>query len=367
MRAVVAGSVIALGLQMVHGSSGLRAAEPDDSSLLLIESLPKIQSPSVQIEEPPPRILDVTPIELDRLPEPVHTAETAREGGLYGSVEYLLMRPRQRGLDYAIEDPTDDLVPEGRIRSLRYDIRSGFRVGLGYRLPSSGLEIGVFYTYLYSRGTDFTTAATDGLLYPTLTRPGLTDSATSAQAKARLAYNVYDLEFGRTLKIDEWMNLRLYTGLRYASIYQSLSATYQGRLADAAFAEVRSNFDGGGPIFGGETSLRLAGGLSVFGKANGGMIFGNLRPSLEETNNGGATIYSDLSARSRQIVPFVSLGFGLSWQYRGLTVRAGYETVNWFGLIQRPTLVDDFSEGKTILREHDLSLDGLFFQLGCAF
>ena len=70
---------------------------------------------------------------------------------------------------------------------------------------------------------------------------------------------------------------------------------------------------------------------------------------------------------SRQIVPFAGLGLGISYQYRGLTIRAGYEAINWFSLVERPTLSNDFSEGKLIPRQSDLSIDGFFLQAALTF
>ena len=40
------------------------------------------------------------------------------------SVDYLLVRPRRRADDFAIVDPLDNLTPEGRIRSVGYDLAS---------------------------------------------------------------------------------------------------------------------------------------------------------------------------------------------------------------------------------------------------
>lgn len=348
----------AIGLLFVFAACIAHGEQPSGRPATLPEN------ESVELYAP---IKDLTPVELTKPVEAVELPEAPKSGGLYGSAEFLLMRPRQRGLDYAIVDPKNDLVPQGNLQSARFEMNSGLRVGLGYRVPDSCWEVGFTYTYLHSQGHSGAAAPDGGLLYPELTRPGLTDSALTAIANARLGYNVFDLEFARTIDVDEWMQVRLFSGIRFASIQQTLSARYDGMLADSAFAQSRSNFDGAGPMFGAETRWRLRPGLSLFGRLSGGLIYGNVRSSLTETNNGGATLYADIADRNRQIVPVVGMGLGVAWEYRGLTFRAGYEAVNWFGLIERPTLTNDFSEGKLLPRLNDLSIDGFFLQLAFAY
>jgi hypothetical protein len=346
--------VMAIGLSIGLASANVRAQEPADRPT----KLPNVDRPVVK---------DVTPPELANLPEAPDLTAPPPVGGLYGSAEYLLMTPRQRNLDYAVVDPQNNLVPAGPIQSVAYHESSAFRVGIGYQFPSTGWDVGVEYTYLHGGGSSFANAPPGGLLYPELTRPGLTDSALAAIASAQLNYNVFDLEFGRTTDIDEWTQLRFFGGIRFASIYQTLNATYNGLLADTANVQSRSNFDGAGPLFGSEFRWKLGWGFSLFGRASGGLIYGNVRASLIETNNGGATTYADLSDRNRQMVPFAGVGLGVAWEYRGLTIRAGYEAVNWFSLIERPALIDSFSEGKLVPLQSDLSLDGFFLQMAFTF
>lgn len=337
------------------------------------QNLPLINLPGRTVSEEKPMLKDVTPPELAHPVEGngIHDKEEghadAHEGGIYGSLEFLLLRPRQRGLEYALIDPVDDIRPQGQLQSVRHDLRAGFRIGMGYRIPKSAWDVAFYYTYLHSRGDETAAAPAGGLLYPQLTRPGLIDSAQSASASSRINYNLYDIEFGKTLDIDEWTKIRLYSGIRLADINQSIGANYQGRLADNAFAESRSDFVGAGPILGTELRWNVGHGFALFGRGHGGLIFGRTRSSLVETNNGGATLNTDVDDVYRPVIPVIGLALGASWQYRGLTVSAGYQAINWFGLIQRPALVDDFSEGKLLPRSNDLSLDGFFFQLGFDF
>jgi hypothetical protein len=353
---------LAIGLAMALTTTSPGAAEP----LLL----PAVADEVKEAPAPPsvvnPPLKDVTPPELTTTLTPT-LVEPVRAGGLYGSAEFLLLRPHLSSQDYAIVDPTNDITPAGPLRSVNDSQRFGFQVEIGYRFPTSGWDASFTYLTFHSRGTDSATAPAGGLLYPELTRPGLTDTALNALANARLNYNTYDIALGKTFDIDPWTQFRMFGGVRFASIQQTVAGYYNGLLADDAYASSQSNFSGAGPIVGAEMRWKVFRGLSLFGKAEGGLIYGNTQATLFETNNAGGTLYTNVTDNYGSMVPTVGFSIGASWQYRGFTVSAGYQAVNWFGLIQRPALVDSFSEGKIVPQNTDFSLDGFFFRLAYAY
>ena len=243
----------------------------------------------------------------------------------------------------------------------------GVRASLGYRLPGLGWDVGFAYTY-FTATDEFGTAAPPGaLLYPTLTRAGLTNEAQAAAAHARLTLNIYDITAGRTLDVDEAFRVRLFGGVRLATIGQDFSATYVGRDADFANVDIQSRYDGYGPIFGAETGLGFGNGLGLFGRMTGGLLTGTMRNPLIETNNAGATVYTAVGDRFALTVPVLTLGVGINYEYRGFFLRAGYEVTNFFNLFERPTFVDSFAEGKFVRQSAGLALDGFFVQLGLSF
>lgn len=311
-----------------------------------------------------PHLRDLTPPEFENPPPTFIESEGA--GRVYASAEFLLLTPRQRGLDFALFDLGNDLTPVGNVQSLNYRAEPGIRASLAYRFPP-GWDVGFTYFYFQSSDAFGTTAAPGGLLYPTLTRTGLTNEATNAAANATLSINTYDIEFGRHFEVDDSFHARLYGGVRLATVRQGLTAGYFGRDADFASVDLKSNYDGFGPLVGLQTSWSLAGGLGVFGRANAALLTGTMRNPFTETNNAGATVYADLLDRFALTVPVVTIGVGVSYQYRGLFLRGGYEVSNWFGLFEKPAFVDDFAEGKFLRQSSNLGLDGLFVQLGLEF
>jgi hypothetical protein len=322
---------------------------------------------------------DLTPPEMDlpkAAPEAAHASKHVGGASIKSheedskwmtSAELLILKTRMPTLGYALIDTRDDLIPSGNVSTLQYDVRGGLRVQAHRKLGESKIYLGLTYTYFHSVSREVATAPPDGLVYPLFTRPGLTDIVQTVTNQARLNYNVFDIDASRKFELDEFVDLQLQTGVRIASILHTANLGYNGILADRASSTVRSNFEGAGPTVGIESTMRPGHGIGIFTRVQGGLIQGNIRSSLLETNNAGNTAYANIGNRSQQLVPFTQVGIGLGWQSKRITIRVGYELTNWFGLIQYPQLTDDFAEGKVIPRSSDLVLQGLFFQLGTEF
>lgn len=287
-------------------------------------------------------------------------------GGPFATAEFLLWRPRRGAFDYVIPGDSTGLVPAGPARSLNYELRTGVRAELGYRLES-GWELSAGYTYFRSNAFDSTYAPPGGVLFPTLTRPGLIDTVGFAGADANLEYNTYDAMIGKRYAVDDHLAVRMTGGLRFASIRQGFNAYYDGLDARAATVSARSNFDGFGPIVGGEAVWAGWKGFHLYARATGGMLTGQARNPLVETNDAGRTTYANTAYDIRKVVPLAGAGVGAGWQYRTVSIRVGYEIINYFNLIDQPRFVDDLGPGKFVTRPGNLSLEGLFVQAGLTF
>lgn len=289
------------------------------------------------------------------------------EPGFYGTAEYLLLRPRRGAFDYALVDPTKNLAPNGDLRSLNYELRSGARVGVGYRFKDTAWSAGFTYTFLRSSSDDMVTADVNGQIYPTLSRPGLVDNVGTATATASLEYNVFDFEISRKVHVDERLDLRLYGGVRFSTIRQDFDAQYDLRDANLARVATQSNFDGFGPLLGAEASLKTFGNFHLFGKSSAAMLTGTVTNPYRETNNDNRTVFADVTYRTRRILPVFGTGIGLGWERRGVAFRVGYEMTNWFNLIDQVRFTNDLAEGKLTTRQSDLSMEGLFFQIAVQY
>jgi hypothetical protein len=355
------------------------------AALLLVQGVELCQA---QVPEPAPPgpypnqplifdqsypVRDLTPSHLPGGTDPYcttcfpeeHHAE-ASQAGAFGWADYLLWKPRRRGLDYALIDPVDNLVPQGSIESLQWETRSGFRAGGGYRF-ASGWELGTSYTYFRSGDRNSIGAPSGGLLYTTTTRPGLIDEAATAAAETHLGYDLWDVEAARRIELDEAFAVRMGGGVMFASIDQELEAFYNGREANSSATFFRNDFTGVGPYVSGEGQWLLPAGLSLFGRGRGGIVYGEYTDNFGESTNAGAAVLANVTEEFTQMTPMLQVGLGLGWGSEHFHARVGYEVTQWFGLSERPYAYDDFSEGRFSNRPGDLSLGGLFIQLGMTF
>jgi hypothetical protein len=284
------------------------------------------------------------------------------EGKWFFSADYLLMQPRRRALDFAISDPNRDGRPQGIVESVFPDADSGVRVGGGYKVGEHGWELGTYYTYFYSAAQRTVTAPPGGTLYATLTHPGFVDAVDTAVGKTSFKYQIFDAEFGKHLEAGEDCAIYLSAGFRYAWIDQALDANYDGQ--SAFLSRVRSpiSFDGPGLRAGADGEWKINHHVGVYANAHGSLISGEFRSRLTETNNAGAAVITQISERFRKVVPEADLGLGLAFHWERFQARLGYEITNWFGMVDSPDFIHDFTN-KLGHRTGDLSLDGLRLQL----
>lgn len=288
------------------------------------------------------------------------------KGSLFVHGEYLLLQPRRRALDFAIVDPTNDGKAQGSIESLAWESDSGFRVGGGYRLPADEWEIGAYYTYLHSSNRRLLAAPDGGTLYATLTHPGFVDAVDRAAGFTNLNYDVLDVEIGQHYAVSDSCTLWFSGGGRFAWINQNLNVIYDGQSAFQSQVSSPVRFDGGGVRIAGEACWKLWKGFGFSTRASGSLLAGDFRTTLVETNNAGASVISNVTDRYRKVVPVTELGVGLSWQGETVRMRVGYEIIDWFGLVDSPDFVHDFTN-KLSHRTSDLSLDGLSVEVEVGF
>ena len=222
------------------------------------------------------------------------TPFVSEHGGWFTGGEFLLMRPRNTDLDFVIRNSSPGLATTGPIDSLRYGTGTGFRAELGYRFGEGKWESSFAYTY-FNGGGDSTLFAGGGVLLPTLTRPGLTDRAVSAQANVDLDYQLYDMLIARRVLVDEHFAIRYLGGFRFTDIRQVLNAYYDGADARKDVVANRSRFQGVGPIVGAEAVLAGWKGVHLYTRVTAGLISGRNTNRLVETNDSGASTYTNVS------------------------------------------------------------------------
>jgi hypothetical protein len=221
--------------------------------------------------------------------------------------------------------------------------------------------------YLNTNDNSATIAPVGGVVYPTLTRPGVVDRVALATANAGVNMNVFDFETARTFRIDEGFTFRLGMGPRFANMNNTLNGLYFGGDANSAFVRSRTCFDGVGLTTGVQGDWIVGRGLRFFGRARGSVLMADFCDSLIETNNAGQTVNANVNEHYMMTVPVLELASGVAWEYRNMRIAVGYEIQNWFNVVNTPTIIDDFAEGKIGRRQSDLGIEGFFLQFGVNF
>jgi len=289
-------------------------------------------------------------------------AEHGEEAGFIVRGTYLLMQPRRRAMDFAIVSSSGSGRAIGNLIEVPWESTSGFRAGLGYRLPENGWEITLDYTYLFTDSTRSVSAPAGGTVFATLTQPTINNSEVDTAASSNLLlYNVLDLMVGRRFSVGETTSLWLGGGGRFAWMKQELTAVYDGETATAGLVSSPIEFDGYGLRVGGEGQWNIREKLSLYAKAFGSLVVGDFDTSFLETAGAGATTVVGLSDHYRKVVPVAELGVGLGWQGEAFRFRVGYELTNWFGLVDSADLVHELN--KPTRRISDLSIDGLAIEV----
>jgi hypothetical protein len=288
--------------------------------------------------------------------------------GWYANGEYLLMRARNSDMDFAVVGSSVGLGTVGPINALDYRLGAGLYTELGYRFgPDGKWEAGFGYTYFGDHASVTAAASPGQVLFPTLTRAGLTDQALTANSSANLNYQLFDIIIGRYMVVDDHFALRWLGGFRFTDIRQDFNTLYNGLDARSDQVSTRSTFRGFGPTIGAEGILGGWHGFHMYSRAMFGLMSGIDTNTLLETNDAGATTYVNTHYNVRKVVPNTTVGIGGGWQYRTISIRAGYQISYWEGIFQRPRFTDDVSQGKLITNSSNLTLEGLFFQFRMSF
>jgi hypothetical protein len=215
------------------------------------------------------------------------------------------------------------------------------RIELGYRLADGAGAFLVSYRSLVTSG-----GATEANFDPS--GPGF--------VKSLLNLNVVDIEYrnGPCQFAPLW-DLTWDVGARVGTAY------YSSRAAGGVVEErVSNNFVGAGPIAGIEVARRIAEvpGLAVFGRLQGGAMFGTIWQNAEETIRlaDGTLIGGANHAHLGQTVPFLNFQVGVSYmpQVRGRWMRfaLGYEIEQWW----------DVGDLQSTTSHGDLTFQGIFFR-----
>lgn len=313
-------------------------------------------------------------VTLEGEEEAIATVETDEYQNVQVSVEALFLEATSSDLqDFAVVDEGDAFVVGGELAAAEYDDETALRYSLIYGLPNSSVDVGVRYTSFGMSGFESVERPEDGFLLATLANPAENEQAETASANIRLGYSVTDVEVGYTFEAGESLDVRLFGGLRFADIDQDAKIRYDGVDFDNSEIDISRDFTGYGLRMGGQADLTLGGGFSLFGRAAGSLLLGDIGASLEERDDNDVDLIASLDREiDSRVIPVVELAAGLAWENSlsdraTLRLAAGYELQNWFNIVDSVRFVDNAGTGVLTEDMGDLSLEGVFINVGLFF
>lgn len=226
------------------------------------------------------------------------------------------------------------------VHNVRMDWDSGFRIGLGVKVPCYGWNADLVWTHYDTTKTKKTAitgalanTAANGFGLPSLlyfegTVPGGTTPQTYAfTGHEKFNFEVIDLEFGKWCCCD-CLSFKPHVGLRAADIEESfhINGDYGTGITENSIGSqptfvvrnqvhVKNEFKGIGVRAGLDTALCLCDGWSIVGRAAAALVWGNndLKQHYKEFGSDGTAIAGHTRDRSHHDRAFTDLAFGVRW------------------------------------------------------
>jgi hypothetical protein len=291
------------------------------------------------------------------------------QAGYFGSAEFLWWRLDETGLDYTTvkrsntpANGTTNLIL-GKVYKVTPQSNPGFRLGFGYRFDKELWELGGFYTFYHTKGSDHvecpecnSNIETMPAMAPTIG----TNIDALLEAKARLGfwYHIGDIELAKPLTLGEYTSCRLVVGPTMAFIQQKFKLAFSDNQAtftpcppDRTKHDIKWKFSGAGIRFGADTRWNIIERVNFLFGAYLSALYGNYKNTwvayryLDPTGNvcpegrntpQSKVPYSDANFSNHRTVFSTRLfgGIGYNYSFKRFNVEGyvNYELNTWFNL-----------------------------------
>ncbi len=243
--------------------------------------------------------------------------------------EYLYWHPYENGLGYVLQDSIANETSSNRKIAPHFQWDSGFRVGIGGRLPHDVWELSVKWTRFLSTAKGQVFGTPGGTLFPQFTVatvPGFAVFApiTEINAKWNLHLNLLDGEIARGFRATQFLILRPHGGVRGAWIKQNYKInTFGGLSVFSSVPVIEDNlsmsidFKGVGLRAGLDSTWRICYGLSLYGNTAVSLLYGTAPLKAHDVTSFTAspTGIQDTKISQHQIKAMLDLAAGIQWAY----------------------------------------------------
>lgn len=290
-----------------------------------------------------------------------------RRGLWYGSVDYLLVRPRfSQAVAGVRRVATNDTSVSPNVSTLTdtsvqfpYTYQSAFRASVGYKLLSCGGDVQFSYWRMtgdaqVNEGPANTIDTNPFIAGQLKNNPG---NGQFLQASSNVTANIFDIDFAKCLAFGgprepcdvcfcpRW-DLRWFAGARIADITRTdNNATTDANGNVITTGNIDARFVGAGARGGvmGRRYFGPNGGLSVFAKLSQSLLIGDFTQSRVKQTTGDSEIATEVTSqydKFSRMIPVSDIEVGGSWQIAPFTyISAGYFFQCWWDLGFGETIV----------------------------
>jgi hypothetical protein len=261
--------------------------------------------------------------------------------------DYLYLRPRNAGLEYAvpINGPISaGAVPiqAGRTASLDPQYQSGFRIGGGWDYDCGCTTISASFTHYENNVDDAISVDAPIVLRSMVVHPSSRDAATdwlNATAHEYMRFQFADLDYRHIFYSTECSKVNYLIGVRYANLRQEFNSQFEPIITENVDSHV--NFDGGGFRLGLEgVRGSECGGLFVYGKAAASFIGGEFRAEYLQSSATNPTV-AMTDWNEARLVTILEAEVGVGWTGCNGHVRSsiGYMVNGWLNAVKTPEYI----------------------------
>jgi len=295
--------------------------------------------------------------------------------GWHISAEFLYLRPRDLGIEYAVpvQEAEFGSVQMGRTGVMDSTFKPGYRVSVGLMGEDCTSVTGT-YTHFQSDSANSITmseTAETGNLLSMVMHPNTVQSLygwTDARADMRVLFDLADLDYRQVFLSDDRYCVSFLLGGRYASLKQKFGSTFTiaEEEEDPIIAGVNSDvfFEGGGIRLGLEGEGRTAYGVFGYAKAYASLLGGQFRATYLQDSNEEDSIPVSTEWKQARFVPILDAELGVGWQSPGGRVRAsaGYTVSGWLNMVKAGEFISSVQvnhyQGLDKLGDTPLTFDG---------
>lgn len=268
------------------------------------------------------------------------------------SASLLYLQPGSGNLEYGtLVHPLPAASPHWENRALEPGFSPAFDIGFSYLFAESSNDIRCHWTHLDTETTtaSFVAGPTEFAGPPYQIGPDA-NTYNLANASVHYNYDAVNLDFGHRVSFGGPAQIRLFGGLQYASISQTLSAEFQS--FDRAYYignTTESTFNGIGPRLGMQVDFSH-GNFDLLAELAGSTLIGNMQSRLDfsavDPNFAGLPNAQSLTSPDAvQVIPALQTKLGTGYTFRGrhsgrFRIEGGYQAAIYMNAINEYYISD---------------------------